>query len=107
MRAFYFALFILTATSASAEITLRDLHEGGVIQMQNDEQLCPEWAAELDNKEPQEVDTYQGFQKFYWARNWGNENDFKLYQSLDGHTIVVREDYATKVCSMQVFGPMS
>lgn len=98
------ALTLLPSIVAAEEITLRDLHEGGVLTIQSEVQPCSDWAADFDNKEPQGIDTYQGFKKFYWVRNWGNRHDWRLYQSLGGHSLVVKKNFETEECIMQLFG---
>lgn len=99
--------FIFSPSLAGAEeITLRDLDEGGILSVQTEVQPCQDWAADLSNRENQWLNTYQGWQKFYWVRSWGNEDDWKLYQSLHGHSLVVKKGFDSETCVMQLFGPM-
>ena len=99
-------LLLLPSLAEAEEITLRDLHEGGILTIQREAQPCPDWAADLSNRENQTVDTYQGWQKFYWVPSWGNENDWKLYKSLSNHFLVVKKNFDTEECIMQLIGPM-
>lgn len=99
------ALILLPSIVMAEGITLRDLDEGGVLTIQGEALPCPDWATDFDNKETQKMDTYQGLQKFYWVHNWGNRHDLRLYQSLGGHSLVVKKNFSTQECIIQMFGP--
>lgn len=97
------AFALLTTTAAAEGITLEELDQGGVLDIQTDAVPCPDWAADESNHDVQKLDTWEGPETFYWRRNWGSENRLRLYQSLDGHRLIVKTDSGTERCTLQIF----
>ncbi len=91
------------ASAASAEgITLQELGQANLVEVQSAVLPCEDWAADMNNKETQAEDTWQGMQVFFWRMNWANEHQYKLYRSLDGHALVVKVTEETGDCTMEM-----
>ncbi len=97
---------LATTLPASADVptpTLQELAGGGMLEIQSENEPCPEWAKDYRNQQPQKYDTYEGQKTFYWDNDWAGEHLFRRYQTLDDEQLLVKIIEATGECSVTVF----
>lgn len=102
LRIAFITLLVATNPASAEGITLQELGQANLVEVQSAVLPCEDWAADMNNKETQAVDTWQGMQVFFWRMNWANEHQYKLYRSLDGHTLVVKVTEETGDCTMEM-----